>query len=46
MRPLSAPKRSASIDTLLALGSAATSTITVNAASLSGSPSAIAAGPS
>jgi hypothetical protein len=45
MRPLSAPKRSASKDTLLALGSAAASTITVSAAGESGTPSWIAAVP-
>jgi hypothetical protein len=38
MRPLSAPKRSASIDTLLALGSAATKTITTNAERCKGTP--------
>ncbi|MCY1537591.1 hypothetical protein D9M68_730930 [compost metagenome] len=45
MRPLSAPKRSASSETLLALGSAAASTITVSAAGESGTPSWIAAVP-
>ncbi len=39
MRPLSAPNRSASNDTLLALGSAATSTITVSVAPLRPRPS-------
>jgi len=38
MRPLSAPSRSASSDTLLALGSADTSTITVSAKRSSGTP--------
>ena len=45
MRPLSAPKRSASIETLLALGRAATSTITVSAGRASGTPSWMAPPP-
>src|SRR3569832_2231718 len=46
IRPVSAAKRSASSATLLAEGSAATSTITVSDESRSGTPSAIAALPS
>jgi hypothetical protein len=42
MRPLSAPKRSASIATLLALGKAATNTIARSAIGLRGNPSAMA----
>jgi hypothetical protein len=38
MRPLSAPKRSANNDTLLALGNAATNTITIQANGLMGTP--------
>jgi hypothetical protein len=38
MRPLSAPKRSASSDTLLALGKAETKTITVKACGSRGTP--------
>ena len=45
MRPVSAPKRSASTATLLALGSAATSTMTSRANRSSGKPMAIAALP-
>jgi hypothetical protein len=45
MRPLSAPKRSASSDTLLALGKAETKTITVKACGSKGTPSWIAAKP-
>ena len=44
-RPLSAPKRSASIATLLALGSAATSTMATSAADDNGRPSRVMAMP-
>src|SRR6185436_13971795 len=46
MRPLSAPKRSASIATLLALGSAATRATTISAYGSSAMPRSIALQPS
>src|SRR4030095_15066193 len=46
MRPVSAPKRSASSETLLALGRADTSTITLSVNASSGSPAARAPVPS
>ena len=44
-RPLSAPKRSASSETLLALGSAATSTITISPNAGTSMPAARSASP-